>query len=110
MGRDRLLAHAVARRAGAAFLPSRLDDPNERHMKTGAAKQNRWARWVKGALLAAFIVALSVGTWRNPHFWMTADQRGDLLFRKKQFAQAARAYADPWRIGTAQYRNGDFEA
>jgi Ca-activated chloride channel homolog len=35
---------------------------------------------------------------------------GDLLLGRKEFAKAARTYSDPWRIGTAQYRNGDFEA
>ena len=27
-----------------------------------------------------------------------------------RFGQAAEAYADPWHIGVAQFRNGDFEA
>ena len=30
--------------------------------------------------------------------------------RAKRFAEAAKAYSDPWRLGVAQYRNGDFEA
>ena len=30
--------------------------------------------------------------------------------RERKFADAAKAYSDPWRIGIAQYRNGDFEA
>jgi len=55
-------------------------------------------------------IVLTIGTWRVPNFWRTADQRGDSLFRVKKFAEAARAYSDPDRIGTAQYRNGDFEA
>lgn len=56
-----------------------------------------------------FVLALAVGTVRNPHFWLTADQRGDRLFAEKKFADAAKAYTDPWRIGMAQYRDGQFE-
>src|SRR5262249_28102506 len=36
--------------------------------------------------------------------------RGDALMRARKFSEAAKAYTDPWRIGVAQYRNGDFEA
>jgi Ca-activated chloride channel family protein len=57
-----------------------------------------------------FLLVLAVGTVRNPHFWQTADQRGDRLVAQKKFAEAAKAYSDPWRVGVAQYRNGDFEA
>lgn len=57
-----------------------------------------------------FLLVLVVGTVRNPHFWLTADQRGDQLFAEKKLAEAAKAYADPWRIGVAQYRDGEFEA
>ena len=32
------------------------------------------------------------------------------MVRSEQFAEAAKAYDDPLRIGVAQYRNGDFEA
>jgi Ca-activated chloride channel family protein len=66
----------------------------------------------RSALLTviAFIVALAIATIRNPNFWRTPEQEGDALIRSKQFSQAARTYTDPWRIGTAQYRNGDFEA
>lgn len=51
-----------------------------------------------------------IGTFRNPNFWRTPEQRGDSLFRAKKYAEAAKAYSDPLRIGDAQYRNGDFEA
>ena len=64
---------------------------------------------ILGFVLLVLLV-LVIGTWRNPNFWLTADQRGDVLFRSGKFAEAAKAYADPWRIGVAQYRNGDFEA
>jgi Ca-activated chloride channel family protein len=60
--------------------------------------------------LGLVVVALGVGTWRIPNFWRTPDQRGDAFLRAKRFTDAAKAYSDPWRIGVAQYRNGDFEA
>ena len=56
------------------------------------------------------VLVLVLGTARNPNFWTTPDQRGDALMRERKFAAAAKAYNDPWRIGMAQYRNGDFEA
>jgi Ca-activated chloride channel family protein len=58
----------------------------------------------------AVAVLLIGGTVRNANFWETPAQRGDALMREKRFAEAAKAYRDPWQIGTAQYRNGDFEA
>jgi Ca-activated chloride channel family protein len=63
-------------------------------------------------LLASLLLllALAFGTWRIPNFWRTSDQRGDALMRAGKFPEAAKAYGDPWRIGVAQYRNGDFEA
>lgn len=57
-----------------------------------------------------FLLVLAVGTMRNPHFWLTADQRGSQLLAEKRFGEAGKAYADPWRIGVAQYRDGQFEA
>ena len=56
------------------------------------------------------VLVLVFGSVRNPNFWRTPDQRGDALSRAGKFSSAAKAYADPWRIGVAQYRNGDFEA
>jgi Ca-activated chloride channel family protein len=53
--------------------------------------------------------ALLAGTIRDPHFWLTADQRGDWLMRQKKYAEAAKAFEDPWRAGVAQFRNGDFK-
>lgn len=61
-------------------------------------------------VVVAVSATLAWGTWRDPDFWMTAGQRGDRLMAAKQYEQAAKTYEDPWRIGTAQYRNGDFEA
>ncbi|HEY2711867.1 MAG TPA: hypothetical protein VGI60_05075 [Chthoniobacterales bacterium] len=63
-----------------------------------------------GLLCAVFADALLIGTIRDPNFWRTSDQRGDALCRAKKFSQAAKTYTDPLRVGTAQYRNGDFEA
>ena len=56
------------------------------------------------------VLVLVLESVRNPNFWTTPNQRGDGLLRAGKFAEAAKAYADPWRIGVAQYRNGDFEA
>ncbi len=52
---------------------------------------------------------LVVGTWRNPQFWLTADQRGDRLMRERRFAEAAKIYTQSATIGAAQYRAGDFK-
>ena len=62
------------------------------------------------AFVLVLVVVLVLGTVRDPNFWTTPDQRGDALLRTGKFAEAAKVPADPWRIGTAQYRNGDFEA
>lgn len=67
------------------------------------------SRWILTLLGLAFIGVLVMGTLRNPNFWRTADQRGDALMRAGKFRDAAKAYEDPWHIGTAQYRNGDFK-
>lgn len=66
---------------------------------------------MKAALIISLLLAsvLGIGTWRDPEFWRTADQRGDALMERKQFAAAAKAYQDPMRKGVAQYRNGDFK-
>jgi len=61
-------------------------------------------------LSVTFLAALVFGTIRDHNFWRTPDQRGDALLRAGKFAEAAKSYGDPWRIGVAQYRNGDFEA
>jgi Ca-activated chloride channel family protein len=68
---------------------------------------------MKRLLLYAMLLlagTLALGTWRVPNFWRTPDRRGDALLRVGKFSEAAAAYSDPWRIGVAQYRNGDFEA
>jgi len=60
--------------------------------------------------LVSFLAALLIGSIRNPNFWQTPDQRGDALSKRGKFAEAAKAYGDPWRIGIAEYRNGEFES
>ena len=63
------------------------------------------------AVLAVIVLAgFSWGTLSDPDFWLTAEQRGDRLMADQAFRQAAETYPDPWHIGVAQYRNGDFEA
>ncbi len=73
-------------------------------------QRTMWSRRFACGALAVFAAVLIIGTAGSSHFWLTADQRGDVLFGRSEFAEAAKAYADPWRIGVAQYRNGDFEA
>ncbi len=59
---------------------------------------------------ASLLLAVLVwGSWRNPDFWSRPTQRGDRLMEAKQFKDAEEAYADPWHIAVAQYRNGDFK-
>lgn len=67
-------------------------------------------KWLLRFLALSFVAAVVTGTIRDPHFWLTADQRGDRLMRGKEYAAAAKAYEDPWRAGVAQFRNGDFKA
>lgn len=59
--------------------------------------------------LLLLAVVLAIGTFRNSDFWRTADQRGDALMKRHRFAEAAKVYRDPMRIGIAQYRDGAFE-
>jgi tetratricopeptide (TPR) repeat protein len=77
---------------------------------TVAPVKNKTARRMAGPMFALLAGVLLAGTWRNPHFWLTPDEEGERLFKEKHYAQAAKAYADPWRIGAAQYRDGEFEA
>lgn len=63
---------------------------------------------VRGIVLLLPLVVLAVGTWQNPDFWSLPERRGDRLMAAKQYKEAESAYVDPWRIGVAQYRNGDF--
>jgi Ca-activated chloride channel family protein len=46
----------------------------------------------------------------SPSFWFTPEQQGDRLMRQKKFAEAAKNYRDPLRIGVALYRAGEFKA
>jgi len=77
---------------------------------TGSADQKKnWSKptaWLGGLAVVAVLVT---GTIRDPNFWLTSEQRGDLLLRAGRFKKAAEIYRDPFRIGVAQYRNGDFE-
>jgi Ca-activated chloride channel family protein len=73
-------------------------------------RQRSWIRWFIWVAAIAFVAILIIGTVTHPHFWLTADQRGEMLFREKRYADAAKAYADPWHAAQSQYHNGDFEA
>jgi Ca-activated chloride channel family protein len=53
--------------------------------------------------------ALALASARNPDLWSTPDRRGDRLFRKGRFAEAATTYQDPYRRGIALYRAGSFK-
>lgn len=55
-------------------------------------------------------LALVTGTILDENFWSGPDERGDLLMHRHRYAQAAKTYTDPLRIGIAQYRDGEFEA
>ncbi|QDV19579.1 Tetratricopeptide repeat protein [Gimesia panareensis] len=50
------------------------------------------------------IVALSWTGW-----WLTPDQRGQRLFRDKQYQRAAEMFVNPEWQGAAWYRAGEFE-
>lgn len=52
---------------------------------------------------------LAIGTWRYPDFWRHPDRRGDALMKRYEYASAAKAYADPWRLGIALYREARFK-
>lgn len=73
-------------------------------------KQYLRVRWTLLGGLALFVGILAIGSLRDPHYWMKADRRGEMLMHQKKFGDAAKAYEDPWHVATAQYRNGDFEA
>src|SRR5262249_36593215 len=100
LGRKRLLANAASCHIAASLFSQGLDDPKCRRRMKGFV-------FTVSLLLVA---GLALGTWGNPNFWRTPDQGGEALLRKGKFAEAAKAYSDPWRKAVAQYRNGDFEA
>jgi Ca-activated chloride channel family protein len=63
-----------------------------------------------GTLSGLFLMAaLTWGTFNDPNFWSTAVQRGDRLMEAGDYGKAAEVYSDPWRIGIAQYRDGNFK-
>ncbi len=72
-------------------------------------QRRNWIGWKGTLMLLAFILVLVIGTMREANFWSSADQRGDTLFLRGKFEEAAKTYADPMRQGIAFYRGGDFE-
>ena len=63
-------------------------------------------------ILGGIVVPLLLvaGTTLDEDFWTSPDERGDLLMHRHRYAQAAKTYTDPLRIGIAQYRDGAYEA
>ncbi len=61
-------------------------------------------------LVVLLLIVLGVQSWRVADFWATAAQQGDRAMAAGDYQAAAGLYRDPWRIGVAQFRNGDFEA
>jgi Ca-activated chloride channel family protein len=57
----------------------------------------------------AFVGVLVTESLRDPSFWRTSTQRGDAAMGAGKYSIAAIVYEDPWHIGVAQYRNGDFK-
>ncbi|MCA9444251.1 MAG: tetratricopeptide repeat protein, partial [Candidatus Omnitrophica bacterium] len=43
------------------------------------------------------------------HFWMTPDQKGQVLMNRGEFKKAAESFRDPYRRGVAWFRAGEFE-
>jgi Ca-activated chloride channel family protein len=68
----------------------------------------KWIRWARISGVVGFVCILVIGTICSPNFWSSADQRGDALFRRGKFEQAAKTYSDPMRQGVALYRAGNF--
>jgi Ca-activated chloride channel family protein len=64
---------------------------------------------VRSLPVLVFLTVLAWGTYSEPNFWTSAQQRGDRLMAAGDYEGASDAYTDPWHIGVAQYRNGDFE-
>jgi Ca-activated chloride channel family protein len=64
---------------------------------------------VRILVLLFFAAVLAYGTWRNPDFWSTPAVRGDRLMAEGKYEEAEGTYDDPWQVGVAQYRNGDFK-
>lgn len=66
-------------------------------------------RFFPAAVALGLVAALGLGAWRVPNFWIHPDRHGDRLFAAGRYADAARAYTDPARVGAAYYRNADFK-
>jgi Ca-activated chloride channel family protein len=63
-----------------------------------------------GLIIAAALLLIIYGPREHPELWFTADQQGDRLLHARQYAEAAKIYADPFRRGIALYRAGDFQS
>jgi Ca-activated chloride channel family protein len=66
--------------------------------------------WILFAASVGLVgAALAFASIHSPHFWSRPDRRGDRLLAARSFADAAKAYADPYRRGIALYRAGDYK-
>jgi Ca-activated chloride channel family protein len=71
--------------------------------------KSSWPKRLTILVIIAFVGKLIFGSITEPNFWLTPNQRGQLLMRQKHFDEASKAFGDPWLSGAAHYRNGDFE-
>jgi Ca-activated chloride channel family protein len=63
------------------------------------------------ALLAVQAPSMAAGFPRDlAGWWLTPDQRGQLLMAQQRYREAAETFEDPWQKGAAFYRAGDFES
>ncbi|MGE3784372.1 MAG: hypothetical protein AB7H71_16745 [Alphaproteobacteria bacterium] len=69
------------------------------------------ARYPFLTLGGMLVVAIAAGTLRLgwADLWATPDQRGQWLFQRQSYAEAAEAFLDPMWRGTAMMRAGDFK-
>lgn len=64
-----------------------------------------------GAIAASLLALLGVGSWTVgwADLWSTPDLRGQRLMAAGRYDEAAKAFADPMRVGVAQFRAGAFK-
>ncbi len=107
----------------AAFRQAMLEDSEQPWQDNGV-----WLAWPMALLIllwfrrgwtmrwaAAVILATGLSTPENARadgiadWFLTPDQQGQLAFNRKNYGQAAEAFADPLWRGYAQYKSGQYE-